>query len=175
VAGRPAWSGPRPVGADGCVGLPDGGRLRVDGLTAPEVARSLANLLGLPPERVVVQIAEYRSQVIYVYGPVSGLEQVVAYRGPETVLDLLQRLGGLTPGAAPGDVRVLRAHVADGKPPEVFHVDLHAILIEHDQQSNVRLLPFDQVHIGRNRRSRLEPCFPVWMRPLYGRACGLRH
>ena len=95
------------------------------------------------------------------------------YQGPETVLDLLQRVGGLSPSAAPTDVQVVRAHVADGKTPEVFHVDLAAIVVKHDQQSNVRLLPFDQVYVGQSRRSTYVPALPPWLRPLYHALCGM--
>jgi hypothetical protein len=97
----------------------------------------------------------------------------VAYQGPETVLDLLQRVGGLGSGAA-GDVQIVRAHVADGGAPEVFQVDLEAILRKKDQETNVRLEPFDQVYIGQSHRCLLSSCLPPWMRPLFEGACGMR-
>jgi protein involved in polysaccharide export with SLBB domain len=174
IANKPHWSGQQTVGPDGRIVLGEAGPLRVDGLSAPEIARRVAEKARLPWERVDVVVVGYNSQQLYLYGAIPGEEHAVPYRGPETVLDLLQRAGGLTPGSAPADVQIVRAHVADGKPPEVFHVDLRAILFKHDQQSNVRLQPFDQIHIGRNRRSCLESCFPPWLHPTYERLCGLR-
>jgi protein involved in polysaccharide export with SLBB domain len=174
VAGRPGWSGRRPVGPDGRVTLGDGCQVRVDGQPTPEIARAVARSAAVAPEAVTVRVADYRSQQLYLFGEVSGLQRVLPYRGPETVLDLLQRAGGVTPGASLGEVRVVRTHVADGKPPEVFEVDLPAILLRRDQQTNVVLQPSDQIHVGESRRSHRNGCLPPWLRPLHERLCGLR-
>jgi protein involved in polysaccharide export with SLBB domain len=125
-------------------------------------------------EQVSVSVASYASQEVLLFGEVPGLERAVAYRGPETVLDLLQRVGGLAPGAAPDEIQVVRTHVADGRPPEVFRVDLRAILYKHDMETNVRLEPFDQVHIGQSRTSRLGSCLPPLFRPVYDSLSGLK-
>src|SRR5205823_3067122 len=114
VEGRPGWSGRRRVGIDGRIG-PDG--VRADGHTLPEIARLLAEKAGVPAEAVRVAVAEYNSQQLFLHGEVKGESRAVPYRGPETVLDLLQRVGGITPGAAPQDVQVVRSHVVEGKPP----------------------------------------------------------
>ena len=99
--------------------------------------------------------------------------QLVAYRGPETVVELLQRVG-VTENAALGQVVVVRGHVADGKPPEVFQVDLHAILMKHDQQTNVRLEPSDHVHVGERRASKMVGCVNPMLRPFYETLFGVR-
>jgi protein involved in polysaccharide export with SLBB domain len=156
-----------PVTPDGRLTLGEDGGPRVDGLTTPEVARAVARHYGVGPGQVHVQVARYNSQQVYLYGQVGGGERAVAYQGPETVLDVLQRTGGLSSGASVEDVQVVRPHVADGKPPEVFHVDLAAIVLKQDPQTNVVLEPFDQVHVGQTRRSKLCPCFPPWLRPVY--------
>ena len=161
------------VGADGRVGLPDGGRLHVDGLTAAEIARAAAERLGLPADEVRVRVVGYQSQQIYLFGEIAGRERCVPYEGPESVAALLRRVGGVAPGAAVADVQVVRSHVADGGAPELFHVDLAAILLHDDQRTNVRLQPFDEVYVGELRRSSLKRCVPPWLRPLYERACGI--
>src|SRR5262249_16207560 len=92
----------------------------------------------------------------------------------ESLLDLLQRAGGLDPGAAANEIQVVRANVADGTPPEVFQVDLNAILHKKVQETNIRLEPFDQIYIGQARHPRLRPCFPCWFRPLYDALCGVQ-
>jgi protein involved in polysaccharide export with SLBB domain len=174
VAGAPDWSGPRRVGADGRIGLAGGKRLRVDGQTLPAIAAATASVAHVDPQRVRVRVAEFNSQQVYLFGEVSGMQRALPYRGPETVLDLLQRAGGITPGAALTDVQVVRAHVADGTTPEVFHIDLEAIVRKKDQHTNIHLEPFDQVYIGQSRRSGLCPCVPPWLRPTYEALCGLR-
>jgi polysaccharide export outer membrane protein len=174
VEGREESSGPRRVEADGRIALGPAGRLSVDGLTTPEIARAAGQRLGVDPERLSVRVAEYNSEQIYVYGEVAGLQRAVPYQGPETVLDLLQRLGGVTPGASIGDIQVVRPHVADGRSPEVFPVDLEAIVVKHDPRTNVALEPFDQVYVGQSVGSRLKPCFPPWLRPIFDAVSGMR-
>jgi protein involved in polysaccharide export with SLBB domain len=162
------------VGPDGRLDHDDLGRPRVEGQTAAEAAQTVAVGLGLPPAAVHVQVSEYNSQQVYLYGEVIGPRRTVPYQGPETFLDLLQRVGGVTPGAAEGDVHVIRSHVADGRDPEVFHIDLRAITVSKDEATNVRLQPFDQVYVGQTRRAVLERCMPPWLRPAYEAVCGMR-
>lgn len=174
VGGPGAWSGSRRVGADGRIALGDENRLRIDGMTTPEVAAAIAAAAGVSADQVEVRVAEHNSQQVFLFGEITGPQRALPYRGPETVLDLLQRAGGITPGAEVGDVQVVRAHVAEGSTPEVFHIDLAAIVLKKDPHTNVRLEPFDQVYVGQSPRSRLIPCFPPWMRPTYEALCGLR-
>jgi protein involved in polysaccharide export with SLBB domain len=107
-------------------------------------------------------------------GQVVGLHRAVPYQGPETVLELLQRVGGVTPGAAPDDVYVVRSRLAEGRPPEVFRVNLRAVVLYHDARTNVRLEPFDQVFVGETRESCLKKCVPPVLRPVYDLVCGIR-
>ncbi len=159
----------RPVGVDGCIPLADGVRLRADGLTTPEIARAAADALGLPAEQVRAGVIEYNSQEIYLFGEAAGGERSVPYQGPETVVDLLRRVGGVAPGAAVGNVQVVRSHVADGTSPELFQVDLAAIVLHGDQKTNVRLEPFDQIYIGQTKRSCLKMALPPWVQALHER------
>ena len=89
------------------------------------------------------------------------------------MLEVFHAAGGLTPGASPRNIQVVRGHVADGRPPEAFDVDLEAILSRDDPQTNLRLQPFDQIYVGQSRRASLEKCLPPWLRPLYEGLCGL--
>ena len=34
-------------------------------------------------------------------------------------------------------------------------------------QTNLRLQPFDQIHVGETRQARVERCIPPWLRPVY--------
>jgi protein involved in polysaccharide export with SLBB domain len=174
IAGLPQFSGQQRIGADGRINLGDAGRPRVDGETAPEIIRTVAEVVRVSPEQVQVEVVEYSSQYLYLFGEVAGLQRAVPYQGPETVLDLLHRVGGLTPGAAPRDIRIVRPHIADGKTPEVFHIDLAAIILRNDPETNINLEPYDQVHIGQSRRSYIGSCLPPWLRPIYDRLCGMK-
>jgi protein involved in polysaccharide export with SLBB domain len=155
------------VGPDGCIGLGPAGRMRVEGLGLTEIAARIAMAAAVPRAAVQVRVADYRSQQVYVFGQVSGLQRAVPYCGPETVRDFLQRAGGIAPGAEPTELHVVRANVADGKRPEVFAVDLKAIVMKKDEHTNVRLEPFDQVFIGETRQSSYEKVIPPLFRPLY--------
>ncbi len=117
VPGRPDLSGRRTVQADGRIAFGSPGRVRVEGLTVPEVAARLEEEAEAPPGSVRVRVLEYNSQQVYLVGEVTGLQRAVPYQGPETVLDLLQRTGGIRPGAAPGEVHVIRCGVPEGRAP----------------------------------------------------------
>jgi polysaccharide biosynthesis/export protein len=168
----PGWAGEQAVGPDGRVRPGKGIAVRVDGQTPVEAARNIAERLGVAPSAVRVRVAGFNSQRVYVHGEVTGVQRAVPYQGPETVLDLLQRMGGITPGAEAGNIQVVRSRVADGRPPEVFHVNLDAILRHGDQTTNVRLEPFDQIYIGQTRQHCIACCLPPWLRSLFGNATG---
>jgi protein involved in polysaccharide export with SLBB domain len=161
------------VGPDGRIDLNRLGTLRVEGQTVAEVAQGVAELAGVPAEAVRVRVAEYNSQRVYLFGEVAGLQRAVAYQGEETVADLLQRAGGITAGAAPAKVHVIRPRVTDGKAPLIYHVDLEAVILNKDASTNLRVQPFDQIYVGETRRASMHKCVPPLFRPLYEAVCGL--
>jgi len=169
IAGLPRLSGPQRIGPNGRIDLGDAGQPQVDGETIPEIVRTVAESGGVPPEQVHISVAEYNSQFLYLFGEVAGSQRAVPYQGPETVLDLLHRAGGLREGAAVGDITIIRPHVAEGKTPEVFHIDLAAIVLRKDAETNILVQPFDQVHIGQSRRSSFCACLPPWLRSVFGK------
>jgi protein involved in polysaccharide export with SLBB domain len=173
VAGRPEVGGKLPVELNGRIDLRELGQLRVEGLSVPEIAGQIGVLARVPTEAVRVSVAEFLSRPIYLFGEVSGLRRAVAYQGQETVLDLLQRAGGISPGAEPDRVYVVRSRITDGDRPEVFHVNLRAIVLRHDNRTNLRIQPFDQVYVGESSSSRVERGLPTWLRPLYHRLSGM--
>ena len=155
------------IGPDGRIEMGEYGKLRIEGQTTAEIAKLIAQETGASPEAVKVQVAEYRCQYVLLFGEVIGWQRSVPYRGQETVLDLLQRVGGITTGAEPKDVYVLRPHLGDNQRPEAFRVDLHAIVLKQDLKTNIRLQPFDQIYVGETRRAQIENALPPWMRPAY--------
>jgi polysaccharide biosynthesis/export protein len=174
VDSRPELSGRRPIGPDGRIDLGPVGRMRVEGLSASAVATEIASALDLPENQVHARVAEYNSQQIYLFGQVVGFQRAVAYQGPEPVSDLLQRVGGITPGAATESIYVVRPGLVEGRQPEAFHVDLQAILLRKDQRTNIALQPYDQVFVGETRPFSFEKCIPPILRPLYESICGMR-
>ncbi len=171
---RPELSGQFAVQVDGRIDLGDYGRPRVEGQPLTDIARLLAAETGSEPEEVKVRVADFRSQHLVLFGQVIGWQRTVPYEGQETVLELLQRVGGITPGAEPGDVYVVRPHLGERQRPEVFHVDLQAIVMRHDEQTNLRLLPYDQIHVGETRQARMERLLPPWLRSVYQELWGTR-
>jgi polysaccharide biosynthesis/export protein len=166
VAARKEFNGNYLVEPDGRINLGRYGRLRVQDRRLADIGRQLAEEIGVRPPDVRVRVVEYRSQQLVLVGQVIGRQRTVPYQGQETVLDLLQRAGGITPGAASQDVYVIRAHLGDG-PPEIFHVDLDAIVVRKDDATNIRLMPSDHIFVGETRQARIEKCIPPWLRPLY--------
>jgi protein involved in polysaccharide export with SLBB domain len=175
VTGRPDLTRRAAIRADGRVDLGPLGQPRVEGRPPPRVAQVIEEQAGLPTGQVRVAVAAYNSQQIYLFGQVVGQERSVPYQGQETVLDLLQRVGGIKPGAAPDSVFVVRPHIAEGTRPEVFHVDLRAIVLKGDQSTNLRLQPFDQVQIGETPEAQWERCIPPFLRSLYDMLTRTRH
>ena len=89
------------------------------------------------------------------------------------MIDLLRRIGGLPPGTKLNQVYVVRPNVAGGDRPEVFRVDVAAVLIDHNQATNVPVQPSDEVYVGETRRSVVARMLPDWLGPLYRRLAGL--
>jgi protein involved in polysaccharide export with SLBB domain len=167
VINRPDLHWTAAVDVDGTLPVDYLARPRVEGRSVDEIGRIVAARLGVPERAVLADVSEYRSKRVYVFGQVKDAPQAIPYRGPETVLELLQRVGGITPGAEPGEVFVIRPNIAEGKRPEVYHVDLRAIVLQKDQSTNLRLQPFDQVHVGETPQAQVERCIPPWMRPFH--------
>jgi polysaccharide export outer membrane protein len=163
VVPRPDLTGRTTISPDGAISLASAERFRVEGLTPDEIADKLAIGLHIPRPAVQVQVAEYASRQVFLCGPVEGYEKAVSYEGPEPVVDFLHRIGGLPRDAEPRDVHVVRANVAAGRRPEVFQVDLKAILVEKNAATNVLLQPYDQVYVGESPRSCWARCLPPWM------------
>ncbi len=155
------------IGADGCLNLPAIGSIRVEGLTTAEIARQIAARSAVFPERVQVRVAEFASRQVFLFGQVEGGPRAVDYRGPERIIDLLRRAGGLSPDAALNEIYVLRAQVGEGIPAEILTVDLPAILQRGDQSTNVRVQPLDEIYIGEKPRSRIRRALPTFLKPLY--------
>ena len=147
--------------------------LDADGRTLAELQSALAARAGCSPDRVLVSLAAARSAQVVVYGPIRGRARFVPYQGPEPVLDFLKRVGGLPPGSKLNQVYVVRPNVAAAARPQVFKVDVPAVLVDGDQRTNVVLRGDDEVYVGETRRSSLSRLLPDRVGTAYRRVTGL--
>ena len=173
VGRRTDCGGNLAVAPDGRIDLGALGRPRVEGETAETLAQRIAGLAEVPPASVSVRVVGHRSRLVYVFGPVSGPPRAVPYRGPESVVEMLRRVGGLKQGAAIGEIHIVRGNVASGRTPQVFHIDVEGIAARGDESTDVRLEPFDEVYVGEIKRYSLMKILPPWLRPFYRALCGL--
>lgn len=170
---RPDWDAIAVVNVDGRLPLEQPGNPRVEGLTLEQIRDDLAVLAGCAPERVSVALAAARSGRVVVYGPVRGRARAVPYQGPEPVIDFLKRVGGLPPGSKLNQVYVVRPNVAAATRPQVFRVDVAAVLVDGDNRTNIPLQSDDQVYVGETKQSSLSRLMPDWLGTVYRRATGL--
>jgi len=173
VPNRPGWEGVMAVGLDGRLPLEEGAGPRVEGLTLPEVRTAIARAARVPVDEVDVRLAAAQSARLYMHGPIRGRMRIVPYQGPEGVIEFLRRVGGLPPGSKLNDVYVVRPNIASGGKPLLYHIDVEAVLLDNDQQTNLKLQPSDEVYIGETRRSSFSRILPGWLRPSYRKLSGL--
>ena len=167
VASRPEFDAHYQIGPDGKINLGEYGQLRIEGKTPAEIVNLLSQDVGAAPNQISVRVREYGARTIFLFGEVVGWQRSLPYQGQETVLDVLQRVGGITPGGEPADVYVVRPHLNDGRRPEVFHVNLQDIVMRGDAKTNIRVEPFDQIYVGETAAARVQQQLPPWMQPLY--------
>ena len=170
---HPEWDMYASVDLDGRLPLGYPGNVRAEGRTLDDIRHELATLAGTEPDRIAVNLAAARSGRVYVHGPIRGRSRVVPYQGPEPVIDLLRRIGGLPPGSKLNQVYVVRPNVANGERPEVFRVDVAAVLIDNNHATNIPVRPSDEVYVGETRRSVISRMLPDWLGPAYRRVAGL--
>jgi polysaccharide export outer membrane protein len=169
----PNWDAVAVVDVDGRLPLEYPGKLQAEGRTLEEIRNDLATLARCSPDHVNVSLAAARSARVVVYGPVRGRARVVPYQGPEAVIDFLKRVGGLPPGSKLNQVYVIRPNVAAATRPQLYRVNVAAVLVDGDQRTNVALQPDDQVYIGETKQSSLSRLMPDWLGTVYRRATGL--
>jgi protein involved in polysaccharide export with SLBB domain len=173
-AERPEWDCFASVALDGRLPLGEAGSPEVELMTIEEVRSTIAALTGLDPSRIDVRVADPRAARVYICGPEAHRQRVVPYRGPEPVVAFLWRAGAVKQGCSDlHDVSVVRPNVAVGGKPEVFRVNVEAVVLDGDQSTNVVLRPSDQVYVGETRRSSFSRLLPDWIRPLYRKLVGM--
>ncbi len=155
----PDVTGTYTVEPNGCISIASLEGLRVEGLTLEEAKEKLAELLHTEPLDLQITVSEYRHRQVYVFGEVSGLQSAIPYHGPESIIQLLQRAGGLTRNSAPDHVRLLRNSACPGEAPRVHQVDLQAILLQGDRTTDISVQPNDQIYVPESKQGHLSKCF----------------
>lgn len=162
------------VDVDGRLSIPGVGKPRVEGLTVAEATSAIAEAAGVRDSDVVVQVDETRRSHVTVSGPDNRRSRMLAYAGPEPVVDFLRRTETLPAVASKlNRVYVLRSNIAAGTEPRLYHIDIEAIVYDGDQSTNLALEPGDRIYIGETRRSSLARLLPDWAMPLYRKLVGL--
>ena len=135
------------VDPSGDLTLPLCGKVKVQGLTAPEVARLLettlkdAQVLNRP--QVNVDVQQYAGQYVTVLGEVASPGRVTAI-GPTKLSEILAQVGGLTPIAG---THIKIRHGADDSEPEL---EAHYSRSDSNRETGAILVrPGDTVVIPR--------------------------
>lgn len=130
------------VAEDGTIFFPFAGVVKVAGMTTREVRQVLAKRMASVIENVQldVRIVSFRSKRVYVVGEVAkpGLQPIDDIR--MTLVEAVNRAGGITEGADHGNVLLTR----DG---QTWRVDLQALYEDGDVTQNVLLKPGDIINV----------------------------
>ncbi len=148
------WQNPElsvsvPVRPDGRISVPLVGDVQAGGETPESVAGNIEQALGeyLRQPRVAVMVTEINSDEYLSRVRITGAVRQpvsISYSQGMTVLDLVLEAGGLTEFAAAHRTRLYRRV---GDETRVHTVDLDAILVEGDLESNLPLRPGDVVSV----------------------------
>ena len=161
VYGEPQLSGRIRVDSDGTFPFQYLNRVNAEGLTTAQIETTLREALAdgyLKNPQVSVELAEYRSQSVFVTGEVR-LPNKYSIPGNSTLMDVLTLAGSVT-GNAGGWVLITRARhgQAQGQPHGPSAADLKADLrvslndIQSGQAQNVRVQDGDTIFVPKAER-----------------------
>jgi polysaccharide export outer membrane protein len=117
----------------------------------PKLDKSGKPILIEPKDSITVfiDVTAYNSKYYYVLGDVL-ITGRLSITGNETVLDALQFAGGLTPTAAPQNIRLVRPAPPGACCEQVLPVNLAAITSGGDPSTNYQMMPGDRLIVYRD-------------------------
>lgn len=130
------------VGEDGNFFYPYAGIIKAAGKTVEEIRKELTKKLGFYIERVQldVRVASYRSQRVYVVGEVNTPGIQLVQDIPLTVLEAINRAGGLSPEADSRNITLTRND-------KTYNINLLALYEGGDLSQNVLLERGDVLNV----------------------------
>jgi polysaccharide export outer membrane protein len=135
------------VSGEGTIFFPLIGEVKVSGLTIPQIAGKLSEMLAggyVVNPQVIVFIEEFRSKKVTAMGEVSkpGLYELP---GQTTFLELLSRAGGLTKDA--GDKAIVKRKLSQGE--QSFTIDMKRLVEKGDTSADMNLQDGDSIYIQK--------------------------
>lgn len=135
------------VSGEGTILFPLIGEVKVSGLTIPQIAKKIADLLSdgyIVNPQVIVFIEEFRSKKVTIIGEVSkpGLYELP---GQTTLLELLSKAGGLTKDS--GDKAIVKRKSIQGE--QTLSVNLRQLIERGDTSIDVTLQDGDSIYIPK--------------------------
>lgn len=171
---RREWDAIVTVDVDGRISMGESGTIRVENLTATEASVEIGRAVNVDVDRLQLKVISYKAHRVYITGPDNKRTRTVPYRGPDFAVDFLLNAGAILPATTQlNDISIVRANVAEGKPSELFYVDVEAVILDGDPRTNVRIQPSDHIYVGETRRSSFSRLLPKWLRPFYRSLVGL--
>lgn len=133
------------IAPDGTINFPLVGQLQVAGMTYPQLTAKLTEAIATyyANPQVAVNILEVHSQKVFVVGEVSQ-PAVIELTRPITVMDAITETGGINSFAQTRNVLLIRGGMDE---PELYTVDVHAILSEGRLDQNVLLQRGDILYV----------------------------
>lgn len=141
------------VSGEGKITFPLIGEVEVNGLTAMEIEKKIAQLLEngyIKKPQVAVFISEYKSKKVTVLGEFTK-PGLVELRGNSTLMEVISNAGGITANA--GEMLYIQRKIlkpGNGKKEDItITVDLTKLLEKGDVTANVPVLDGDSIYVPR--------------------------
>lgn len=131
-----------PVQSDGTISYPFIGTVQAEGRTVKDIQQELSRRLSeyLTDPQVVVRVAAFESQKVFLSGAVSAATSLPITNTPLTIVDAISQAGGLSDNANWHDAVLNR----NG---QEIDISLYALLKEGDLSQNLLLEDGDVLHV----------------------------